>query len=322
MNREKISVIVPIYNVEKYLARCIRSIMAQTYQNLEIILVDDGTKDQSGNICEQFARTDSRIRVFHKENGGLSDARNFGLDKARGSYIMFIDSDDWVDADMAEILYTACQKYNADIAECSYRNIYSDAVMEETACSAQIIEGDAVFALGAMLDWKYFKPNAWNKLYKRQVIGDIRYPKGKIHEDEFTTYKFIYNARKLVYVDISKYNYDRTRTDSITGERFRPDNLDVGFAFRERVDFFREHHLDSLEEKMNNAYCWQILHLAYQCYQNHVSGPKTDALIDMVKRDIPYLEQHLVDPMYLSEFNILKDGIKRYGECRKARENG
>lgn len=87
-------------------------------------------------------------------------------------------------------------------------NIYSDAVMEETACSAQIIEGDAVFALGAMLDWKYFKPNAWNKLYKRQVIGDIRYPKGKIHEDEFTTYKFIYNARKLVYVDISKYNYD------------------------------------------------------------------------------------------------------------------
>lgn len=172
-----------------------------------------------------------------------------------------------------------------------------------------------------MLDWKYFKPNAWNKLYKREVIGDIRYPKGKIHEDEYTTYKYFYNAKKLAYVDISKYNYDRRRTDSITGDKFREANLDACWAFKERVLFFEENHLNSLEEKMNNAYCWQVLHCAYRCYKEQIAGRRVDELVSMAKQDIPYLKKHKVYPWYITEFEMLQHGVDYYGNKRQAREN-
>jgi len=194
---ELISVIVPVYKVEKYLERCVRSIQKQTYENLEIILVDDGSPDQCGALCDQYAQEDGRIKVLHKQNGGLSDARNAGIELASGSYIVFADSDDWLDRDMIDLLYRVLKRSNADIAECSYRNIYRDHIMEETSCSAALTEGDSVTALEGMLDWKYFKPVAWNKLYKREVFGTIRYPKGRLHEDEFTTYKYFYNAEKV-----------------------------------------------------------------------------------------------------------------------------
>ena len=116
-----ISVIVPVYKVEKFLDRCINSIIQQTFTNLEIILVDDGSPDRSGEICDEWKMKDKRIRVIHKENGGLSDARNKGLDVATGDYVAFIDSDDWIDPDMFQLLYDATQKYQADIAECSWR---------------------------------------------------------------------------------------------------------------------------------------------------------------------------------------------------------
>ena len=118
-----ISVIVPVYKVEKFLDRCINSIIQQTFTNLEIILVDDGSPDRSGEICDEWKMKDKRIRVIHKENGGLSDARNKGLDVATGDYVAFIDSDDWIDPDMFQLLYDATQKYQADIAECSWRCI-------------------------------------------------------------------------------------------------------------------------------------------------------------------------------------------------------
>ncbi len=320
MKSDKISVIVPIYNVERLLCRCIESIRKQTYKNLEIILVDDGSPDNSGDICEDYADKDRRIKVIHKCNGGLSDARNIGIEF--GEYICFVDSDDWLDLDMLELLHKVCVDRKADIVECSYRNVYADYIQEETCCTAEIIEADSIFALEGMLDWKYFKPVAWNKLYKKSVLGDIRYPLGKIHEDEFTTYKYFYNANKLVYVDVSKYNYDRTRNDSITGTGFKESTLDACFAFRERVDFFKEHHINTLERKMNDIYCYQVLHYSYQCYLAKITGEKVDRLIESVNKDIAYLEQADVNEQYVKEFKILKDGIERYGEYRDNRENG
>lgn len=322
MKSDKISVIVPIYNVERLLCRCIESIRKQTYKNLEIILVDDGSPDNSGDICEDYAAKDRRIKVIHKCNGGLSDARNIGIEFASGEYICFVDSDDWLDLDMLELLHKVCVDRKADIVECSYRNVYADYIQEETCCTAEIIEADSIFALEGMLDWKYFKPVAWNKLYKKSVLGDIRYPLGKIHEDEFTTYKYFYNANKLVYVDVSKYNYDRTRNDSITGTGFKESTLDKCFAFRERVDFFKEHHINTLERKMNDIYCYQVLHYSYQCYLAQITGEKVDRLIESVNKDIAYLEQADVNEQYVKEFKILKDGIERYGEYRDNRENG
>lgn len=318
---ELVSIIVPVYKVEQYLSRCVDSILQQSYSNLEIILVDDGSPDSCGMICDEYQKKDSRVQVIHKSNGGLSDARNYGIEAAQGKYLAFVDSDDWLDFDMIDILYRVLTSQDADIAECSYRNLYADCVKEETSCSGEIICGNNLFALEGMLDWKYFKPNAWNKLYKREVIGDIRYPKGKIHEDEYTTYKYFYNAKKLAYVDISKYNYDCRRTDSITGDKFREANLDACWAFKERVLFFEENHLNSLEEKMNNAYCWQVLHCAYRCYKEQIAGRRVDELVSMAKQDIPYLKKHKVYPWYITEFEMLQHGVDYYGNKRQAREN-
>ncbi len=305
-----ISVIVPIYNVEKYLVRCLQSIIKQTYQNLEIILVDDGSTDTSGKLCDKFAEKDSRIIVIHKKNGGLSDARNVGIDKSSGSYLVFVDSDDWIDPDMISILYNVAQKNNSDIIECSYRNIYKDHILEETNCNAEIINGDYVTALEGMLDWRYFKPVAWNKLYKRNVIKDIRYPVGRLHEDEFTTYKYFYNAKKVSYIDVSKYNYDRTREDSITGRGFSEKNLDACWAFRERVDFFYEHNIVQLQRKMNDIYCWFVLDKLDKCFQYKIQGTKVKKLLDQMQSDIIFFENKDVDSGYIDRFKKVVEEYK------------
>lgn len=320
IKEELISVIVPVYKVEKYLNRCVKSIVEQTYVNLEIILVDDGSPDKCGDMCDEFAAKDKRIRVIHKENGGLSDARNAGLEIYTGEYVVFVDSDDWLDADMIEILYKVLKENDADIAECSYRNLFCDCIKEETKCNAEIVVGDAEFALESMLDWKYFKPNAWNKLYKREVIADVRYPKGKLHEDEFTTYKYIYNAKRLAYVDVSKYNYDRRRTDSITGERFREDNLDACLAFRERMYFLQEKGITGFERKMSDMYCWVVLDRLYKCYLEGVKGPKVEQVIGYVKKDLRFLKEHEVDPWYIQEFELVGKNFIKYCELRRERE--
>lgn len=166
-----------------------------------------------------------------------------------------------------------------------------------------------------MLDWRYFKPVAWNKLYKKEIIADIRYPKGKLHEDEFTTYKYFYNAKRLIYVDTAKYNYDRRREDSITGKRFREDNLDACWAFRERVDFFYQNEISKLYLKMNNIYCWYVLESLHKCYVNHISGPKVDALLEQVKKDIDFFGKKEINESFLNNFKLLVskglDGYER-----------
>lgn len=321
---ELVSVIIPVYKVEKYLERCVESVQKQTFQNLEIILVDDGSPDLCGAMCDEMAKTDPRIKVIHKNNGGLSDARNVGIEMASGNYIVFVDSDDWLDLDMIALLYRVLKKYNADIAECSYRNICTDRIEEETNCSAKVVEGDRILALEAMLGWRWFKPVAWNKLYKRDVLGDIRYPKGKLHEDEYTTYKYFYNANKLVYVDVSKYNYDRRREDSITGKKFREDNLDACWAFRERMEFFYKNNLAELYLKMNNIYCWYVLESLHKCYLNNISGEKLKLLLKQVKKDVVFLSDKEVNEEYLNAFKLISEkGLKKYEKTyRKQNEKG
>lgn len=309
---EKISVIVPIYKVENYLERCVNSIRNQTYKNLEILLVDDGSPDRCGEMCDSYAKEDARITVIHKENGGLSDARNVGIEASTGEYLAFVDSDDWLDPDMLELLYKMVKKHGADIAECSWRNIYKDCIIEETTCTAEQIEGDNIAALEGMLDWKYFKPVAWNKLYHRSVISDIRYPKGKLHEDEFTTYKYFYAARKLVYIDVSRYNYDRSRTDSITGDKFREANLDACEALRERIDFFREHHIESLEEKMNNTYCWVLFDRLDRCIKEEVMSQRLDKIAVQTQQDLAFFKEQPILPEYYRKLVILSQGFEAY----------
>jgi len=225
----KISIIVPVYNVEKYIHRCIDSILHQTFKDFELILVDDGSLDNSGKICDEYAKEDDRIKVIHKENGGLSDARNVGLDIAQGEYIAFVDSDDWIEKDMYSILYENIRKYNADISICKMRKIFDSTVDNNITTNNCIILNNEE-AFDCLFNNKYYASHACDKLYKKSLFDGIRYPVGKLYEDMFTTYRLFEKANKVVFSDYIGYNYFQ-RKDGIVNSKFRPEKLDYIRAF-------------------------------------------------------------------------------------------
>ena len=205
---ELISVIVPIYNVDKYLERCIDSIINQTYKNLEIILVDDGSTDDCPRICDEYQKKDSRIKVIHKENGGLSDTRNKGIDIAKGKYYGFIDSDDYIDADMYAILYKNIVETHSDIAVCGRYIDYEDGNTKKmTNENRSNILMDRIEALKKLNNYSDFDMSACDKLYSAKLWKDIRYPYGKICEDYYTTYKLFDKSNKVVFVPKALYHY-------------------------------------------------------------------------------------------------------------------
>jgi glycosyltransferase involved in cell wall biosynthesis len=225
---ELVSVIVPIYNVESYLNRCIESIVNQTYHNLEIILVDDGSPDNCPEICDQWALKDPRIIVIHKSNGGLSDARNAALEVARGDYISFVDSDDWIDQDFISSLLDK-MKY-ADIVECGTRICYQTYFEELSPSINGVIKGED--ALELLFLNKEIRFTVWNKLYKHSVISDIKFDYGKYNEDNFWTWKVIRNANSLYLLQSSLYNY-YMRDNSIMGNSYCLKRVDSVEAFFE-----------------------------------------------------------------------------------------
>lgn len=242
---ELISLIVPIYKVEKYLIRCIDSAINQTYTNLEIILVDDGSPDKCGDICDKYALSDFRVKVIHKDNGGLSDARNEGIKLSKGKYISFLDSDDWIDENYVEKLYQLLKSSDSDISILNYfktsdNHIQIDIIKEEI----QILTN--IQAIGKMYDKKTKVQMivSWGKLYKKRLFKNIKFPIGKIHEDEFTTYKLFYYSKKII-ISSAKMLYYTQRKDSIVGSVFNIKNhSDAYEAFEERLNFFklREQH--------------------------------------------------------------------------------
>lgn len=213
-----ISVIIPVYKVENYLSKCIESVINQTYSNIEIILVDDGSPDNCGKICDEYAEKDNRIVVIHKENGGLSDARNAGTEIASGEYITYIDSDDWVAKRYIEILYNAIKSNNADISIANLKRVRSEIVQNEP-----IVPNAVVFnreqAIEEMLYQTSFDTSAWCKLYRTCVMKELLYPIGKWYEDLFTTYKVIATSDKVAFVDVPIYYY-RNNPNSIMNSRF------------------------------------------------------------------------------------------------------
>ena len=183
-----ISVIVPIYNVEEFLDECIQSIVDQTYQNLQIILVDDGSPDRCGEMCEDWARKDKRIEVIHKKNGGLSDARNAGLAEATGEFIAFVDSDDWIESQMYEVMLQTLINENADIVACGIIDSYSN---KKVIHSMPYSVGTPEKFLQMIYQDTTFPVATWNKLYRRKCWQHFEFPKGKICEDAFTTYLLV-----------------------------------------------------------------------------------------------------------------------------------
>ena len=203
----KISVIIPVYNCEKYLPACIESVCAQTYRNLQIILIDDGSRDKSGEICDTYARKDPRITVLHQENAGVSAARNAGLRIAEGELIAFADADDYLDADMYGFLLELMQTYDADIVHCGYRRVVSGNVELEQN-SGELYLQNREEALFCMVAGKVFHCGLWNKLYRCQMIEGLAFDeKLKINEDILFNFQAFSRARQLVYMDVPKYNY-------------------------------------------------------------------------------------------------------------------
>lgn len=245
-NYPAVSVILPIYCVEKYLEQCIDSILVQTCSDLEIILVNDGSTDHCGNICDKYSAKDSRIRVIHKKNGGVSSARNVGLDIAVGEYIAFIDPDDTVHPRYIEILLDLCQRYDCDIAQCDFLAIAEDSVKLPFGQRQRIDILNNRQALSKLCsaneEVRYVVP--WGKIYKRDLFDNIRYPIGRIHEDEFTTYLLFWKARKIVITNQYLYYYIQ-RATSIMWQKFSISRLDVLDALRERAEFLKNHDFGS-----------------------------------------------------------------------------
>ena len=254
----EISIIVPVYQVEKYIRQCIDSILVQTFTDFELILVDDGSKDNSGKICDEYAEKDKRIRVIHKENGGLSDARNKGLDNAAGKYFMFVDGDDYIAPNMAECLYKKISEAKADIAACNYRYIFEDGKKDfSTENKAEVINANEIF-YNRKNERNYgFWTVAWNKLYKREKFKSLRFRFGKYHEDEFWANDIYQMDIKAVTVSESLYYY-RQRVNSIMGNKNIRKCFDIIEAFEERINVYLK------EEKYSDqAYKVLIYSLEY-----------------------------------------------------------
>lgn len=248
---ELISVIVPVYKVEEYLPCCLDSILKQTYKNLEIIIVDDGSPDRCPQICDEYAKIDDRIKVIHKKNGGLSDARNAGIDCAAGEYISFVDSDDYIAENFYDTLYKNIKAFHAEVSVCDYidteqLNWYGGK------SSGEKLEMNSMEALeklyfGSVQEQKAMVV-AWNKLYKREIFKSIRYPVGKRNEDEFVIQDILYQADKIVYTDAQLYYYLQ-RENSIMGfgaavyDRKRMDQQE---AYYNRIKFFQSHEIEKL----------------------------------------------------------------------------
>ncbi len=249
--KELISVIVPVYNEEKYLDRCVSSIVGQTYKELEIILVDDGSPDACPAMCDEWAERDSRIRVIHCENGGGARARNIGIDAAKGDIIAFVDSDDYISPDMYEHLYSLMTE-DVDIAECALFSTDEDnAEFDSTDRDAEIIICSSKEAMKHHINDVIFRQTPPNKLYRRRAVGDIRFTEGKRIDDEFFTYLVIGASRKLVHSPCRLYAY-RQQTESVMHKSFSPFRLQAVEAKLLRLEYIkREFPLLAAEARIN-----------------------------------------------------------------------
>lgn len=250
-----ISIIVPVYGVEKYLLRCIDSILAQTYKNLEIILVDDGSPDRCPQICDEYAQKDSRIKVIHKSNGGLSDARNFGLDIASGAYIGFVDSDDYILPDMYEYLYNGLLLAHADISVCGVKDEYIDVQPEPFSDFFYIQQEtflDKKNAVEKILNDTVIVSHVWDKLFKASVLQKLRFPIGRRFEDMFFTHLAINNAQSVILLPHKKYVYVH-RSASISYTHQTLNCYHIFLAYLDRLYFACAQYPNMVEVMLNKA---------------------------------------------------------------------
>lgn len=300
---ELLSIVIPIYNVDKYLKACLKSVQNQTYKEIQVILVDDGSTDKSAEICAWFVKHDKRFEYHFKENGGLSDARNYGMKLAQGKYIGFLDSDDMITSDYFSVLYNNIKRTSADISIISYQYIDEEgkAIFYKKwkeKRSIKIIDQDA--ALYHMYSKKHNIDfvTAWGKLYRIELFKDIQYPVSRRNEDEFTTYKLFLKADKIVYQNYQGYLY-RIRPGSIMNTSFSEKNLDILDALKERLTLFSKKS-KRLKVITQYAYCLQLINIIKQMKQNRYDDSK-----------IKYLKKELQDYYDLKKFLLYRVNVMK-----------
>lgn len=258
MKNSLISVIVPIYNNEKYLVRCIDSLINQTYSNIEILLINDGSKDRSGEICEEYAKKESRIRVFHQEYLGVSEARNTGVENAKGEYIIFLDGDDEAHPDYVKKLYDTLTENNLDIAQCCLIRIKNGQPINKL----EVKDGVRIFD-GKEMQMKTFERNRYfsmvvcGKLFKKSLFDGLKFPKGRINEDESLIYLLYWRSKRVGIIDDYLYLY-HYNGDSITEKKYNIHRLDGFYMLREKFDFYKQNGLYEFANKTASEYFSQM----------------------------------------------------------------
>lgn len=260
--KELISVIIPVYNVENYLKKCIESVVNQSYQNLEIILIDDGSTDSSGTICDDYLKKDERIKVIHKKHGDVSKARNEGIKKAKGEYLTFIDSDDWIPLNSIEILYKELKTNHADISSGLIKETYTRNLIEKESEDYQVKVYDKVDAMEELLYLHGFSNSASAKLYKKNLFKEIQFPIDKHYEDLGTVYKIFNLANKIVLLNIATYYYYQN-TESIMHKKYNSKRLEAFDFSKDIVDFIETNYKSILNAAIFRLYfeCISILNV-------------------------------------------------------------
>ena len=258
-----VSIIVPIYNVEEYLYKCINSVLNQTFKNFELILVNDGSTDNSGKICDEYKKKDDRIKVIHQENGGVSSARNTGIKNAKGMFIGFVDPDDWIYPDMFEKLYNNIIENNADISICKHCREINGISNSKTYNSHEIIKTmDNKEAMHELFKGNLYRFALWNKLYKKECFENVSFPNGRIHEDLSTSYKIFSNANYIVFTDYVGYVYVK-RVDSILTTRFNEKRLQAFIGWNEILNYMKKNYIDIYDTVVACFTYWSIDNMYY-----------------------------------------------------------
>lgn len=284
MEQPLISVIVPVYKVEPYLDKCISSIVNQTYENLEIILVDDESPDNCPAMCDAWAKKDSRIRVIHKANGGLSDARNAGIAVATGELINFVDSDDFLEQEFFECLYLAMSENDAEVAECATAYVTEDGTVIRLRKAAPQPALDKMEALHRLVMEDGVYQTVWNKLYRRELLAGLLFEVGKYNEDEFWTYQVFDRSQKVAIVEKPLYQYLQRRT-SIIGVGYNLHRLDGLEARFQRMNYLQKYdELANLTRQQFTLDCMWHLQCALRCLSGQEQQTAKDVILELKQR--------------------------------------
>lgn len=305
-----VSIIVPVYNIEDYIDACVLSVTRQSYTDIEIILIDDGSTDSSSEKCDKWGQLDKRIHVIHKTNGGLSDARNKGIEYARGEYILFVDGDDYIHCSMIELLVTASEQYDADITCCDFQAVIGNVQYEKdfpinTDYRIHVYNNDqAMCCLDDVL------VISCCKLFKKKIFSELRFPRGKLHEDEFMIHHFLYSAKKVVTLDIPLYYYVQ-RGGSIVHSIGMNNVKDAMDAYEDRINFINKHGWNAVKDGTFKIIFRYVLTIYNKTYERNMRRYIQNRFHQLVN-DNP-------DVNFSTEMHMLAKGIWHYEIYKKSK---